>query len=76
VQDHLPEVCCKVNCGENGATLPANFSNAFADVFHAVFIGVGLIAEGSEILYEPDGTFLLHDGKDGAVVPAAGRLND
>jgi len=51
MQDHLPESCCQVYCAENGADWPANFADAFADVLHDVFIGVGLVVKGSEVLH-------------------------
>jgi hypothetical protein len=54
----------------------ANFADAFADVLNALFIGVGLVVKGSEVLHEPDGGILLHDGDNGAVVVAVGWLND
>ena len=34
------------------------------------------MVKGSEVLHEPDGAVIFHDGKDGAVVAAAGWLND
>jgi hypothetical protein len=76
VQDHLREACGEVNGSEDGAAGSADFTNAFAHILHGVLVSVRLLVEGSEVLYQPDIAVFFHDSKDGAVVPAASRLDD
>jgi hypothetical protein len=66
----------EVYCCENGASGSSNISDAFTNVLHGVFVGVGVSIEGSEVLDEPDAPAFLSHCKDGAVELAACQLND
>ncbi len=51
VQNHLPESSCEVDGTKNRAARSTDFANALADVLHRIFVGVGLVVEGSKILH-------------------------
>ena len=51
VQNHLPEPSREVDGTENGAARWADFADTLADVLHRIFVGVGLVVEGSKILH-------------------------
>ena len=76
VQNHLPESGREVDGTKNSTARSTDFPDAFADVLHRIFVGVGLVVEGSEILYQPYPSILFHHRKYGAVVATSGGLND
>jgi hypothetical protein len=49
--------------------------NAFTFILHGVLVSVGPLIVGSEVLDKSKVAIFFHDSKDGAVVPAASRLD-
>ena len=75
LEQHLPEAGGEVDCGENGTSRSANFSNAFTDIFHRIFVSVCLCIQGPEVLNQSKTSVFLGDDEDGAVEFASGRLH-
>jgi len=75
-QEHLPKSCREVNSGEDGTLCSANAADAFGHVHHGVLVVQRCGVQSTEILHKSDATILFLNGKDGAVVPGTGRLND
>ncbi len=53
VQLHLPESRGEVQGGENVGVCPADVADAFSDLFHRIFVDVGVLVKLSEILHDP-----------------------
>jgi hypothetical protein len=75
-QNHLPETSNEVNGAEDCTSRSADFASAFPNILHGIFVCVGLIVEGPEVLHQNHVPVLLHDGKDGAVVATGGWPNE
>ncbi len=76
LEQHLPEAGGEVDRGKNGTSRSANFSNAFTDIFHQIFVSVCLRIQGPEVLNQSKTSVLFGDDEDGAVELASGRLHN
>ena len=76
VDGHLPESRSEVDGGENVGVGPADVADAFVDLFHGVFVRVGLFIETSEVLNDAQASSpFLWNTEDGGVVGGFGFAN-
>jgi hypothetical protein len=52
----LPETGGEVDLGEDGAPGPVDVTYALANIFHRVFVHVGVGIQSPEVLHEPYAT--------------------
>ena len=71
----MPEPSSQVDRAKNGTARAPDFADAFAYIFHGVFIGVRLVVQGTKVLYQPYPSILFHHCEYGAVVATAGGLD-
>ena len=76
IDGHLPESRGEIDGGEDVGVGSTDVADAFVDLFHGVFVGVGLFVETSEVLNDAQASSpFLWNTEDGGVVGGYGFAN-